>query len=108
MLRTAVFGICGPDQISTLSAVTRATAVFVSMGAWLTYGQRKLASITPPPRSGATALSWIPASSSSICLSDRLSIGPALQVTLSAFFAFLAIPKVSAVIATPPGMFCSG
>src|SRR5579872_4581279 len=108
MLRTAVIGICGPDQISTLSAVAWATAVFVSMGAWLTYGQRKLASITPSPRSGATHLSWIDARMSSICGSDRVSIGPALQVTLSAFFAFLAIPKVSALIATPPGMSISG
>src|ERR1700747_350291 len=104
MLRTAVFGICGPDQISTFSFVTRAMAVFVSMGAWLTYGQRKVASICPSPVAGGTHLSWIDPRMSSICESDRVSIGPALQVTLSAFFAFLAIPKVSALIATPPGM----
>jgi hypothetical protein len=75
--------------------------VFSSMGACGTYGHRKVPS-TPWP--GDEILSMIPLRTSSIWASDSWSIGPALHLILSAFFAFLARPKVVAVTATASGI----
>ena len=46
----------------------------------------------------------IPLRRSSIWASESWSIGPALHLIFSASLAFLAIPKVSAVTATPSGI----